>query len=88
MAAPSQHQMRAACARAAAHVQRTHQGGDAVRVEMTVAPVPQLAPEIGNRSDWYKVGSLYLDPQDRLLHVYLDPNADAVKLEQDLIDIP
>jgi hypothetical protein len=79
--------MRAACTRAAAHVRRTYPERDSGRIEMTVAPVPHLAPEIGGKSDWYRVGSIHVAPLGRLLHVYLDPAADAVKLEQDLIDI-
>jgi uncharacterized membrane protein YebE (DUF533 family) len=57
------------------------------RIQVTVDPVPHLAPEVGETTDWYKVGSLFVEPLSRMLHVYLDSRTGAVKLEQDLEDV-
>ena len=91
--APGQKRMKAACVEAADHYRRSHMESDEphVQVQVMVDPVPHLAPEFGQGTDWYKVGSLFVEPLDRMLHVYLEASTGAVKLEQppeDVISLP
>jgi uncharacterized membrane protein YebE (DUF533 family) len=89
MAAPTLPRMRRACAHAAEHYRREHMANDELnlRIQVTVDRVPHLAPEVGEDTDWYKVGSLFVEPLSRMLHVYLDSSSGAVKLEQPLEDV-
>lgn len=86
---PGQKRMKAACTEAAEHYRRTHMESDEadVQVQVMVDRVPHLAPEFGQGTDWYKVGSLFVEPLDRMLHVYLEASTGAVKLEQPPEDV-
>lgn len=89
MAAPTRHHMRKACAQAAEHYRREHiaPGAAVVDVQIMVDTVPQLTPGVGNGANWYKVGSLLVEPAGDMLYVYLSADSGAVKLEQSLEDV-
>ncbi len=81
--------MKEACTQAAEHYRREHLEHDqaGTRISITVDRVPHLAPAVGETPDWYKVGSLLVEPDHLMLNVYLDAATDAVKLEQALEDV-
>jgi hypothetical protein len=81
--------MKQACTEAAEHYRREHLEGDRAgsTISITVDEVPHLAPAVGDTPDWYRVGSLLVEPDHLMLDVYLDAATDAVKLEQALEDV-
>jgi uncharacterized membrane protein YebE (DUF533 family) len=89
MTAPRRRRMKEACTQAAEHYRREHLEHDQAetRISITVDRVPHLAPAVGDTPDWYKVGSLLVEPDHLMLNVYLDSSSDAVKLEQALEDV-
>lgn len=88
MAAPTRPRMRKACAQAAEHYRREHAGSAAtVDVQVMVDRVPHLTPGVSEGANWYKVGSLLVEPPGNLLYIYLNADSGAVKLEQALEDV-
>ena len=89
MAAPTRPRMRKACAQAAEHYRREHidPAGAPVEIQVMVDRVPQFTPGVGEGANWYKVGSLLVEPAGAMLYVYLSADSGAVKLEQVLEDV-
>jgi hypothetical protein len=84
MAAPTRPRMRKACSQAADHYRREHidAGAATVDVQVMVDRVPQFTPGIADGANWYKVGSLLVEPAGDMLYIYLSADSGAVKLEQ------
>jgi len=90
MIAPTQAAMSRAWIAAAVHYRRQYMASpeDGGVIEITVNRVPHLGPGVGRSMDWYKIGSLFVEPLYRLLDVYANATTGAVKLDQTIEDVP